>query len=103
MSIFAVMIRVKADKDYSTRHGETVDAIRKEAGKTALWEEPTSTFIFESTKMASELCDAIYYASPLHEERDLIAVINLSTKGPNSHAQRGAEYPATFDSLMTAR
>lgn len=94
------MIRIASGDDYAKRYSETVAAIRKEAGTRPLWAEPTSTYIFESTKTAQDLCDAIYYGSPLLDSKDVLVVVNLSIK---SHAQRGTEYPATLNGLMAAR
>lgn len=99
MAIHAVLVRIHYDDSYSERYEETVDAIRREA-TGAVWDEPTSTYILQSSKTAQELCDAIYYGSPLLESKDTLVVINLSAK---AYAQRGASYPATLKSLMDAR
>lgn len=104
MAVFSMMIRIDHDANYTTRYSETVAAIHKEAGGSGkVWEEPTSTYIFQSAKTAEELNDAIYFGSPLLESKDLIITVNLSVKGPGSYAQRGANYPNTLKSLMEAR
>jgi hypothetical protein len=104
MAVYAVMIRIDYDESYTKRYEETVAAIHKEAGGSAhVWEEPTSTYIFPSSKSAVDLNDAIYYGSPLLESRDLLVTVNLSAKGPGSCAQRGANYPNTLANLMLAR
>lgn len=103
MAVFAIMIRLDYGDDYSKRYSETVEAIRRQAGGGAVWEEPTSTYILQSGLSAVGLCDAIYYAAPIYEARDTIAVLDLSSKGPGSYAAKGLAYPATFKSLMDAR
>lgn len=102
MAVFAVMIRIASGVDYPKRYADTVSIIEREAGGTT-WDEPTSTYVFISTKSASDLCDAIYFDSPLYDSKDTLVVINLSAKGSGSYAQRGAEYPNTLSSLMDAR
>jgi len=102
MAIHAVMIRIASGDDYSKRYAETVEAIKKEA-EGSMWSEPTSTYILKSAKSASNLCDSIYFGSPLLESKDTLVVVNLSVTGSTGYAQRGVEYPATLKSLMDAR
>lgn len=102
MPVHCVMIRLAYGPDYSDRYSKTVDVIRGQA-TGYVWEEPTSSYIFESPLNAKSLCDAIYYAAPIYDNKDTLVVINLSWTGDGHYAQRGAEYPATLAGLMAAR
>lgn len=104
MAVHAVMVRIDYDNNYSERYSKTVDVINREGGGSAeVWDEPTSSYVLKSFKTAKQLCDDIYYASPLVEGRDTLVVVSLSDKGENSYGQRGAKYPNILAGLMNAR
>ncbi|MEH6697808.1 MAG: hypothetical protein V7672_03820 [Brevundimonas sp.] len=98
------MIRIQSGPDYSERRSATVAKIYEEGGGAVdVWDEPTSSYILKSEKTASGLCDAIYFDAPIYEDRDMIAVVNLSVKGAGCYSARGLAYPHLLKKLMGAR
>jgi hypothetical protein len=100
MAIFAISFRVHEDATYQDRYDSLIEQINKEAKGDSTWEETTSFFIIESSKTSKSLCDDLYHQSKILESKDLLLVVNLTSK---AYAQRGAQYPHTLDGLMQKR
>jgi hypothetical protein len=99
--IFAITFRLEYDNDYHERWESLVEATRAQAAGRMTWEEPTSFFLLESSKTASEIAGAIFLGSKMHSTKDVLLVLNLSAK---DQAVRGeAKFPAILSYLLGQR
>ncbi len=99
MSIFAISFRIHEDVTYENRYDSLVERIKKSVRDTT-WEETTSFFLIESNKSAPSLCSDLYAKSSIIDTKDLLLVIDLSSK---DYDQRGAKYPHTLKGYMQSR
>jgi hypothetical protein len=79
LSLFAVTVRLGDGADHDARWQTVVTAMHGEA-RSNMWRESAACFLFESPKSAQQLCDAIFGAADIYDDRDLVVVINLSLK-----------------------
>jgi len=98
LSLFAVTVRLGDGADRSARWQSVVIALHGEA-RSDVWQESASFFLLESPKSARQLCDAIFGAADVYDDRDLVVVIKLSLR---SRADRDVTEEFALDGL-TAR
>jgi hypothetical protein len=77
LSLFAVNVRLGEGADRDARWQSVATALHGEAGSD-VWQESASCFVLESPKSARELCDSIFGAAEIYDDRDLVVVVNLS-------------------------
>ena len=96
LSLFAVTVRLGAGADQDSRWRSVVTAMHHEAA-SGVWQESASYFLLESSKSARQLCDAIFGAADIYDDRDLVVVINLSLR---PQADRGVMEEFSLDAPM---
>ena len=99
MALFAITFRIHDDHTYSDRYQSVVAAI-KVAAEGNYWDEPTSFFLIENSSSSSELATKIDTNSIFSASKDLLLVINLSSKG---YAALGKVTDNDLHSLMKKR
>ena len=99
MAIHAITFRLNSDSEYERRYVSLIGAIEK-ATATTFWSEPTSFFLIESTSNSKELAEWINQNSLLDPSKDLLLVINLTSKG---HTPLGHIIDNDLHTLMARR
>lgn len=79
MANFIVTFQIKSDESYQRRYSSFVRRMN-EVSNGDRWDETTSFNAFESDMTAEELCLALDAGSEFDSTKDIMVVIDLSTK-----------------------
>ncbi|MDG4884330.1 hypothetical protein [Mesorhizobium sp. WSM4884] len=105
MSVFVVSFRIADEQSiygtYSERWSSVNDAVQNRAVGRNYWKQTTSFFALQATETsASALASAINVNSKFDPDKDLLLVVNLSSK---DFKVIGVNKDADIDAIMALR